>query len=246
MNVTTVFICIVCIVSVVCNQASSANSTIYNSTVIATTDSLIETNIENSPTASALIVVSRRNSNDRPDDSNNDPYTQFIKSNQIVGYLFIISIISLFLLIFASGVLYHSQKKFHGRDKPNYFGFFTACCSLADFYSDIMFVIVLLLVESSLVYFALCFTFVPYIISNIIGIFEIKKWKQENGYDTNYISRYNSFLWMVSVLGGFFTTIDFARSKMFYISIFSMQLKNVQYNHIQLLKLLNIVLLELS
>ena len=46
-------------------------------------------------------------------------------------------------------------------------------------------------------------------------------------------------------LAGFYTSIEIARSKLFYLEMFSMQLKRDDYNRIQNLRLFNTVLFEL-
>lgn len=180
------------------------------------------------------------------DKNSEDNYSQYIEGYEIGGYICLFGSLLLPVVIFGWSYVYHSQRKFIGCDKPNYFAIFAAFWTFGDFYSDIMFCMVLLLLNNYLLYFSLCFSIIPHIIGNILALVHIHKWSNYNIYISKYINRYDWLLITVSAIAGFYSSIELARSKIFYISKFSMQLKREDYEKIQNFRLLNTVILELS
>ena len=147
-------------------------------------------------------------------------------------------ILSIIVLIF------HRRKKFYGCDKPNYLAIFSFFWNFGDFYSDIIFGFVLLFQRNKLWYFAAIFALVPYVIGAVILLKHIDKWNNSSFYISYYIQRFDAFLIGVTIISGFYTSIELARSKIFYLDRFYLALNHRDYTSVQRFRFFNIVLLE--
>ena len=141
---------------------------------------------------------------------------------------------------------YHKQDQFQGCDQPNYFAIFISFWHFGDFYSDLMFTFILLTTENHLWPYAVFFSIVPHFLSNFISLYNIRKWQNYSIYISKYVYHYDWLIIFVSVVAGFYCSIELARSKMFYINMFSMQLKHSDYLKIQNFRFFNTVVLEFS
>ena len=105
---------------------------------------------------------------------------------------------------------------------------------------------ILILKESYLWYFGAFFVLVPHFGGNFIALYNIQKWQKKSIYISRYVNKYDWLIISVSSLAGFYTSIELSRSKLFYLPMFSMQLKLRDYLRIQNFRLFNTVLFELS
>ena len=81
----------------------------------------------------------------------------------------------------------------------------------------------------------------------VLGLMKhIHKWNNSSFYISYYINKYDSFLIGVTIVSGFYTSVELARSKMFYFDRFCLSLKEVDYMDVQNWRFFNTVLLELS
>ena len=162
------------------------------------------------------------------------------------GYIVLGGSFGMPLLLTGIGIIYHGQEKFYGCDKPNYFAIFWAFWNFGDLYSDLIFTMILLFESSNLWYFSMFFVCVPYTVANVVSLYNIRRWQNESISLSKYISKYDWLIITVSCLAGFYTSVELARSKLFYLPMFSMQITQQDYFKIQNLRVLNTVLFELS
>ena len=175
-----------------------------------------------------------------------EDWSALIRTWEVGG--FIAFIMSLTLPIFVSIVafIYHKQSKYHGCDKPNYFAIFACFWNFGDFYSDLIFTFILISTQNTLWYFAVFFCLVPHFVGNFISLYNIRKWQMYNIYLSKYVHKYDWLIIIVSVLAGFYTSVELARSNIFYMGLFSMQLKRQDYHRLQSFRFVNTVVLEFS
>ena len=185
------------------------------------------------------------NSGDYNDDDGDGWYSLFNDVDFELGVQlsFIVSF-SFPLILFFFGFVYHKQSKFIGCDFPSFGNIFRGCFAMADFYSDILFSLLLLIESHWLYIYSLIFTFGPYILSNIFLILFVKKWYSNSRYIRKYLQRFDWFLIILSVLCGFYASIDVAISQVFYLDIFNLSLSFNDKRYIVLCRCVNTVLFE--
>ena len=179
------------------------------------------------------------NNNDDEDVEN------WLKTWEIGGYVCLSFSLILPVILCIIAHIYHSKNIFCGCDKPNYFSIFACCWNFGDFYSDLIFTFILISTKNPLWYFGLFFSFVPHFTSNFISLYSIRQWQNYNIYISKYVLKYDWIIIVVSVMAGFYSAIELARSQLFYLNMFSMQLKNYDYFKIQNFRFFNTVILEL-
>ena len=163
---------------------------------------------------------------------------------EVASYLcFSLSLIAPFILSIIV-YIFHKQERFYGCDKPNYLAIFSFFWHVGDLYSDIIFACVLIFQENKLWYFATTFVFVPYMGGAIMLLKHMHKWNNSSFYISYYIHRYDTFLIAVTIVSGFYTCIELARSKIFYMDRFYLALSRKEYMSVQNFKFFNIMLLE--
>ena len=112
-------------------------------------------------------------------------------------------------------------------------------------YSDLIFTMILIIINSHLWYFSAFFVVIPHLCGNCIAAYNINKWQHRSIYISKYINHYDWLIVTLSCLAGFYTAIELCRSKLFYLSMFSMQLKGSDYLQVQRFRLFTTVLFEL-
>lgn len=60
----------------------------------------------------------------------------------------------------------------------------------------------------------------------------------------NYLNKYEVLIYLLTIVSGFYNSIDLLRSKIFYLSIFLFQMKNEEFNQLKKYRFVNIILLE--
>ena len=140
--------------------------------------------------------------------------------------------------------IFHRQEKFYGCDKPNYVAIFSLFWHIGDLYSDVIFAFVLIFQKNKLWYLATTFVVVPYMSGAVVLLKHIHKWNNSSSYISSYIQRYDAFLITVTIVSGFYTCVELARSKIFYMDRFYLALNRKEYMGVQNFKFFNIILLE--
>ena len=106
------------------------------------------------------------------------------------------------ILLILAGWRYHNKYIFYGCDKPNYFAIVSCFWNIGDFYSDLIFAMILLLTQHWLARIALAFAIVPHFGSNVVNLYNIQKWQNSNVYIGKYLSKYDWVLILISCLAG--------------------------------------------
>ena len=136
-----------------------------------------------------------------------------------------------------------------GADYVSIFRFFS---SIADFGSDILLSIVFFIMQDVkgddyFVYFILClsFTIVPYLASCCVGLYFIETWRNAmDGYMLKYLKRYDGFLLFITIIGGFFSSVELAKSRLFYLPIFNLHLPKIDDIRLKNARFFTTVVLE--
>ena len=174
-----------------------------------------------------------------------------VKSWEIGGYFCLIGSLTAPIILLMFSRIYHSQKEFCGCDKPTYFALFACFWNMGDFYSDLIFTMILFIKSESddyilfLFYVSLGFSLIPHFLSSVILLYKIHIWTHYHTYIRQYVQSYDTYMIVISVFSGFYAAVEMARSKLFYFRMFSLQLKRKDYWNIQNLRFGNTVVLEL-
>ena len=134
-------------------------------------------------------------------------------------------------------------------DIPKHFVIFRFFQNVADFWSDLFFAI-LLCFEMHFILFILscCFVVVPFLMQCCIAVYVTLKWKnyQENNPTRlhMYVKRYEMFIYLGTIIGGFYNTVDILQSKIFYKQLFNIPLQSDEYHLLRKFRFINVVLLE--
>eukprot|EP01084_Bolivina_argentea_P048629 89556_1 len=153
----------------------------------------------------------------------------------IVGFLFITPAILLLI-----GLWFHHKKT--GTDSPNYFAVISCFTNIADFFTDNIFWIKLIVDDNvELAVFAAIFTLLPHILSIMNCLYHIQKWRKMK---IEYIANNDNLIIALTVLAGFYPTIDFLSSKIFHRNQTSFHLTKVQVASLKQYRFFNNILLE--
>ena len=235
------------------NTTSTTTALTALTTITDTTETMQSTNwIQTTVSAeSTLSTTRKRISSTVAIVGNERSGTKFLlaktlKSWQVGGYICLIGSLTMPIVVSLFVWNFHKNQKFDGCDKPNYVSIFSAFWHFGDFYSDLIFAMVLTLSSYYLWYFAMFFSLVPHFAGNLISLHKMSKWSKYNSFISKYLRRYDWMLISVSCLAGFYCAIELIHSKIFYWSMFSLQMKRDDYLEIQDLKFINVVLFELS
>ena len=192
-------------------------------------------------------------STDTTEDSfgNNDDISDsaraFLQTWEFGGTIVLVLTFTAPCLLFIVAFIWHRKEEFLGVDRPRYASIFKCFWNIGDLWSDLIFTIILYFNKETrevLFMVSLIFATVPHIISNLIALYEMKKWRQNNARIAKYIDRYDWFIIAISIAGGFYSAIELGRSKLFYAKIFLLQLKREEYHHIKSMRFYNNVVFE--
>ena len=134
-----------------------------------------------------------------------------------------------------------------GTDRPNYLSLFKFGFNVADFYTDVIWTLTLVFEASEYARYAMLFTFGSYGVSMIVGISYVIIWKSSRRsklYLSGYADRYGKFVLIGTALAGFYSTMELITSHLGHLSVFSLHLSKAQHQQTQILRILNVVLLE--
>ena len=136
---------------------------------------------------------------------------------------------------------------FRYADSPNYGAVFGCFWNIGDFYSDITFLFVLYFEVDKYPYLffaSLASTFLPYFASNMCSLYFLYESRQYNIYMSKYVNRYDWLIIFLSAMGGFFSTIEICRSKLFHLQMFNLQLRREKYDQLCGWRFINIICFE--
>lgn len=141
-------------------------------------------------------------------------------------------------------VVIHSKRS--GSDRPNYPSIFKFFTNIADFYSDIIWALILVSQQSVYAVYALVFTLGPHVLSIAVGIMFVIKWKTTRTklYISGYADHYGRLVLLCTVFAGFYSTVELITSHLFHLNALSLQIGNGTRSHIRTLRTLNVVILE--
>eukprot|EP01084_Bolivina_argentea_P010411 19390_1 len=179
-------------------------------------------------------------------------YTQIIDSLSVdlsnynlAGYIILGCIIGLPLLLNIIAFLsVHRKRK--GADRPGFIGVFKFFSSTGDVATDAIFTLSLYALDNKLYIYSAIFTFGPHLLSILIGIFFIIKWRQNKSqaFISNYASSFDKVIVILSLVSGFYGAIDLLTSHLFHLDVLSFQLAINSKQRIMNMKIINNVLLE--
>ena len=165
------------------------------------------------------------------DVHDNDTY---IKLFSALGVYLVIGMIIFAFVLITIIYIYHNfiNQGFHTITLFNILRIFT---NITDFFTDILFVIVIYFDDNNnddhTIFFTIAAVFVifPYILSCTMGICWISKWRNNHTiYGTRlslYLDKYETMMYSLMTLSGFYSVIDLCKSKIFYYQMFNLQLK---------------------
>ena len=193
-----------------------------------------------------------------------DTYTETISNDDLLSLLdFLAQLIVycglgiyILLLIFSHWYYYSIAKKCC--DMPNYASLFRWIQSMIDFWTDVIFAIVLYLQDTDLnlnyllFYASMIFTILPYILSLLIAVYWIvrwNRWKNEPNRLKTYLNKYEMIILLCSLItggGGFFTTIELFQSKLMsnLFGVFYISLKKEEFNQLRYYKFFTVIICE--
>ena len=207
------------------------------------------------PTINASDTSSNNNTNILGDDKNEDEYNDDDISINVgeweFGTLFFI-IGSLLAPKFA--VLLHKycdciyaprvSKIKHTLDGVNWLSIEKSFFNFGDFFSDLIFSMFLLFDNYYLKYYALFFTLMPHLLSNIIAMYWMHYVRTHIIYTSKYVNSYDWMIVITSVFFGFYTSIELCQSRLFYLDMFNLQFKKEIGKKLYKFRFVNSVILE--
>ena len=215
--------------STICNQdiTTSISPLYLIGTTTTSTDSETKSDTE---TVNSTIDLTENDGNLELNDVNTWEY---------IGYYIVLGLLLIPSILIIAGIIYNTR--FKGSDHPKYASILKSMAHVADLYTDIVFCVLLYFKRSMLLYPAAAFTFSAHILSNCAGLYFIHKWRKQK---MEFIHRYDNLLIALSVLGGFYPSVELLSCKLFYIGPLSMHLSIDERYRIQQLRFCNDILLE--
>ena len=134
-----------------------------------------------------------------------------------------------------------------GTDRPNYLSLLKFGFNAADFYTDLIWSLSLISENSEYAVYAFVFTIGSYAVSLIVAILYVTKWKASHHskeHLSGYATKYSKYVLIGTALAGFYATVEIVTSHLCHIGVLSLHITTAQKQHIQTLRILNVVLLE--
>ena len=154
------------------------------------------------------------------------------------------------LCLLVSAGLFHKLGKSSGSsDNANMMAIIRFTGNVSDFWSDLLFSIVLYVQQYwTLFYFSAVFVAVPYILSLVLAVYATEKWKYSN-LDRNqrlshWLDKHVFVIYGGTILAGFYSAVELAQSRLFYLDMFHLQLKKSEYAMLKNFRFFNTVILE--
>ena len=228
------------------NATNTVTYNYYNTPKDTTRSGHDTTNTKTTVATSGISVNTIDNSND--ETSKNPQIEETLESLLVWTMIFIVTIalVSVFCIW-----IYHNFVNYKkGCDQPTYSSILFVSRNVADFYSDAIFCLYLAIVKKFYILFVLSsiFTLIPHFVSNTMGFIMIKKFETSNynqyQLQRQYIKRFDIFLLIMSMFGGFYAATELASSNIFYWDMFSLKLAQKETVALHKYRFYNIVLFE--
>ena len=97
---------------------------------------------------------------------------------ETASYICLILSVAIPVSLIILGAVYHRRSSFAGCDTPNYLALFVCFWNMGDFYSDLIFCIILSFEYDLLFWMSLIFVLIPYISTIAVGLNQIRKLSQ--------------------------------------------------------------------
>eukprot|EP01083_Nonionella_stella_P151870 485947_1 len=148
------------------------------------------------------------------------------------------------LLLMAFACPFHLKRR--GTDRPGYPALFRFFGGIADWYTDAFWAYSLYIDGHCLWKSAFLFVFGSHLVSIMICIYWITKWRQDkhNIEVVQYASRYDKFVIFLSVVSGFYGATGLITSHLFHLRVLSLCLDDAQLASISTIRIFNQSLLE--
>ena len=159
---------------------------------------------------------------------------------EYIGYFVVLGALSIPSLLIIAGMIYNT--KFKGSDPPKYLSVLKSFAHVADLYTDVVFCVLLYFKGNIYLFYpAVIFILSAHILSNCVGLYFIHKWREQK---MAFIHRYDNLLIAMSVLAGFYPSVELLSCKLFYIDPLSMHLSIDERYRIQQIRFCNDIILE--
>ena len=242
-------------------ESSYLKSTTIETTTIPTT--LTQTTTTTTTTVEAIATIVTSNSTNlngtgesmtHPTDherntgepDNAAEQSEDIGEFELVGQYFVIAMIVAAVIVVLAVKLWSMW--YRGSDEANYSSIWLFFQTIGDVISDVLFAVILYLQNEIMLFSAAAAcTSLAYIISCIIGIYWMERWRNRQemtGRLNKYLSQYDSIFVVLIVICDFYAAIELLRSKLFHFDVFNLPLKKKEYFVLKNIKFINIVVLE--
>ena len=225
------------------NTNTTGVATINNNATIVVTTTGVSNNNE---TMTATSTTTRLTADT---ENSNIPNSKTI---DLIIECFGIALIAILIILFIMRFSIHCIPRFSGGDSFEYGNIIGYIHSGFDFWSDLLFVYAIYWRKNaeSLFYASLTFTILPMIISLAFTIYWIYRWRIITTTAlhrlTDYLQKYSVPLIIMSLASDFYSCILLARSKLLYLDIFNLSLKEIDMDRLLLSKFISRTLLEVE
>ena len=193
---------------------------------------------------SSSIIPTNTEMSSKKENTNDDT----VKNFEQYGQYLVLGVVGFGFFVACCAKIYQTQASKRGSDNANYLSLLIFFQSTADFLSDLFFTFILYLQNEITIFIAsIMFTAIPYLISIIVGLYWMHRWriKQEQADRlVEYFSKYESLFAVLTIISGFYATVELLQSKIFYNNRFNLSLKKYENMQLKHLKFLNITLFE--
>ena len=91
------------------------------------------------------------------------------------------------------------------------------------------------------------FTSVPYLVSCIVGLYFIEKWRNEtDGFLLPYLKKYDVFLIIIMIVAGFYSAVELGSSRLFYLKMFNLHTRHIDATKLKSYRFVTTFILEVS
>lgn len=157
-----------------------------------------------------------------------------------------------FGILFSCFSIIHYRKIVNSKerfDSPKYFLIFKSFQGVADLWTDLSFSLIIYFENHLyLSFIALSFVLIPFLMQCIIAIYFVQKWKKIKINNPkrikNYLTKYETLIYILTIVIGFYSTCDLLRSKLFYKEVFLFQLKCDEYLALDKFRFINVIIIE--
>eukprot|EP01083_Nonionella_stella_P149706 475872_1 len=152
----------------------------------------------------------------------------------------------MFMPFLLATIAWRFHRKRRGTDRPGYVSLFRFFGGIADWYTDAFWAWSLYYDGHYLWKSAFIFVFGSHLVSIMICIYWITKWRQNKHsiHIAQYAKKYDKFVIFLSVISGFYGAAGLITSHLFHLHVLSLCLDNTQMSSISTVRILNQSLLE--